>query len=81
LYPNPASDNFTVSFDLADDTWCRFTLLDAQGKVVRLLLEDNIDAGTNQFSFSTAYLAAGTYFLHISSGENNILTKPIVIER
>lgn len=81
LYPNPAHEQFTVTFDLADDAWCKFTLVDVQGKVVRLLLEDNIDAGTNQFSFSTAYLAAGTYFLHINSGEKNILTKPVVIER
>lgn len=79
VYPNPAKNTFTVEFDLESDTHCRFMLVDAQGRLVKLLSEDKVDAGTNRFSFSTAYLSTGTYYLHITSSEKTILSKPVVI--
>jgi hypothetical protein len=79
VFPNPAKSLFSVEFDLESDMHCTFTLVDAQGRVVRMLMDDDIDAGTNRFSFGTAYLATGTYYLHILSGSQNILTRPVVV--
>lgn len=79
LYPNPAKNTFTVEFDLVSDMHCRFELTDGGGRLVRLLLDDQVDAGTNRFSFNTAYLSTGTYHLLIHSGEKTILSKPVII--
>ena len=79
LYPNPAKNTFTVEFDLEANIHCRFALVDVQGRLVKLLSEDEVEAGTNRFSFSTDYLSTGTYYLHITSGAKTILSKALVI--
>jgi hypothetical protein len=79
LYPNPAKNTFTVQFDLDEDTHCRFELIDEQGRLLRLLLDDAVDAGTNRFSFNTTYLSAGRYQLLVIADGNTILDKPVII--
>jgi hypothetical protein len=79
LYPNPSKSEFTIEFDLNEDSHCRFELIDNEGRLVRLLLDDEVDAGTNRFSFNTSYLSKGTYHLTITSGAKTILSKPVVI--
>lgn len=79
VYPNPAAEQFNLSFEQVQTSRCRFSLTDASGKMVQLLLDEQVEAGPNQFSFSTAFLSDGIYYLHISSGDKDLLTKPVVV--
>lgn len=80
LFPNPATEKFSIKFELPADNYTRFTLYDANGKTVRVLLEDRFKAGTNIFSFNTQYLNSGVYFLHISNNGKLLQTEKVIIQ-
>jgi hypothetical protein len=81
IFPNPSSEKFSVQFESSKENFTRFNLYDVSGKLVRTLLEDNLKAGTNIFSFSTEYLSDGTYFLDISDRNKSLRTEKIAIHR
>jgi hypothetical protein len=80
VFPNPASEKFSVKIHLPEGNFTRFDLYDANGRLVRTLLEDKCKAGTSIFSFNTQYLLAGTYFLQINSKGKLLKTEKIVVK-
>jgi hypothetical protein len=67
VYPNPTAERFSVQVSLPTNNYCKFELYDNNGRLVRLLQEDNFKAGDGIYSFNTNYLPNGTYFLKISN--------------
>jgi hypothetical protein len=79
IYPNPSQSIFSVDVNLTTPEYLNFELLDAQGKLVEVLLRDWVKGKENTFSFSTRDLDKGVYFLKISgNNKTNILKKVIV---
>lgn len=72
-YPNPATDQVTVSMAKADNFILKLT--DVQGRVVYQKAERN-SAGT---TINTSQLKPGIYFLSLYNGES-IYTRKLVIE-
>lgn len=69
LYPNPAPrGQLFVEFEIEQPLEVRFSIVDAQGRLVRHLVTSNIKAGMNQLSFSNEPLGSGTYFLVVQDG-------------
>ncbi|MCE3226999.1 MAG: hypothetical protein K0S32_1550 [Bacteroidetes bacterium] len=79
VFPNPANDIFTVEIDIPKQEYLSFEILDAQGKVIHVLLRDWVKVKQNSFSFSTRDLAKGIYFLKISGNNNTNIMKKIVL--
>lgn len=78
VFPNPSIDFVTVKFTMNETDNCHFEIYDVNGKLVKVLLDDLAREGENQFSFSTQPLAAGEYFLRISSIEKILVVKKVV---
>ena len=76
-FPNPVKDMLSVSFDNLVSQRLRFEIYDESYRLVHLLLNDEIKTGANTFSFSTAPLPQGVYFLRISSDNKIILFQKI----
>ena len=74
LFPNPVNDFIQVKFELKKNEYLNFIVFDATGKMVKVLMRENIKAGLHQFSFSTQPLTSGTYFLRISNTEDTIFS-------
>lgn len=81
VFPNPTTDRFSVKVDLPEDNFTGFALYDMNGRVVKKLLEDKCENGTNIFSFTIQYLAAGTYLLQITNKGKLLKTEKISIKR
>ncbi|HLP53035.1 MAG TPA: T9SS type A sorting domain-containing protein [Chitinophagales bacterium] len=81
VFPNPATEKFSVELELPKDNFTQFALYDANGKQVRVLLEDNFKAGTGVFSFNTSHLSHGVYFLKILNKNTLLRTERVVITR
>ncbi len=81
VFPNPASEKFSVKIDLPEGNFTRFALFDANGRLVRVLLEDKCKAGTGIFSFNTQYLTNGIYFLQISNRGQLLKTEKLAINQ
>ncbi|MCY7410334.1 MAG: T9SS type A sorting domain-containing protein, partial [Chitinophagales bacterium] len=80
MYPNPADDLVMIEFELATYTDCTFNLYDAQGKLVKTLMNERVKPGVNHFSFSSKPLAKGIYFLSVISNGKIIESKHLVKE-
>jgi hypothetical protein len=81
IFPNPASNIFSVQTELPKENFTRFSIYDVNGELVHTLLEDNFKAGTNVFSFNTRHLPNGIYFLKISDRNTLLKTDKIIISR
>lgn len=78
LFPNPAQDLFSVDFTIAKPEYMTFELLDAQGKLVTVLMRDWIKLNQNTFQFSLRDVNTGIYFLKITGNNNTNITKKII---
>lgn len=79
VFPNPIQSDFSIEFDLLENTDLRIDLMDANGrKVTELLPFQNLKQGAQRLSFTVpANLTAGNYWLSLTS-KNGVLSKNIV---
>lgn len=78
VYPNPFTETLSITFELPKATMLRLELIDAEGKLVQLLMEDKIKAGVNRISFNGALLPAGTYFVVGTSQTERVFSKQLI---
>ena len=69
LYPNPVTDQLTVSMNLPEGTNLEAQVFDLLGRNVLSRNLGNLPGGQQQFNFSTSDLATGVYSLRISDGQ------------
>ena len=79
LYPNPATDSFTLLVPaVAGATKVTATLLNSLGQAVRTQSAALSAAGV-QLPFDTAHLASGFYLVRVQAG-NSVATKRVTIQ-
>ena len=78
LYPNPASNQTTLEFTIAEDREAVFFLADLNGKVLLENRMGELVAGTHTMSINLQGLASGVYYGHLLSGTDR-QTKELVI--
>lgn len=80
VYPNPASDAFTVAFDLKEAGNLHMELFDVAGRQVATLMNENQNSGMVTRKFVTSGLANGSYWLRISVNGKST-TRKLSIQR
>ena len=65
FYPNPASDNFTLDFDLAASATVSATIIDVTGREVLVIAQDEVLEGAKSLTTSVANLEAGAYIVQV----------------
>lgn len=80
-YPNPATNNVTVSFQLKNDAAANISVTNAVGQIVKTVNVGKVNANQQKdVTISTANMANGVYFYTVkANGEK--LTKRIVISK
>ncbi|MCF8461836.1 MAG: T9SS type A sorting domain-containing protein [Flavobacteriales bacterium] len=78
VFPNPFVNQLEVTFELQESILLRLELVDIEGKLIRLLMEDRIKAGKNRLSFNGSFLTSGTYFLNAYSANERVFSKKII---
>jgi len=79
VFPNPATDVYSVELSLKQPEYLTFELYDAQGRLVKLLLRDLVRSKENVFTFNTQHLTKGVYFLKITGNSATNITKKVVL--
>ena len=80
-YPNPsAADNLTLMYEVETVAQLSITLVDANGKRLRILFEGRADIGSYQIDVDLTDFTDGNYFIHYRTKrrQSNI---PLVIAR
>lgn len=76
IYPNPANDNFNISFNKSMRNSI-VAVVDVSGKIVLVNNFEKADVGT-QLTINTTNLASGIYFVRISSEEKQYFQKLVI---
>ncbi len=74
LYPNPATDNVSIDYTLANASDVNVVLTDLAGKTISTV-NTTANAGANTVSFDTNALTAGVYNVIISTENGNVTKK------
>jgi hypothetical protein len=81
LYPNPASAQIMIRYNLSEESKVSITLFDLTGQVVKdLKPEGNLKPGKQDHVFSLSGLHEGLYFVRFKSGKNT-RTEKLIISR
>ena len=67
IYPNPAVNTTTLTFELAEATVVRIDLRDEKGNLVKNITRDSYTTGKNQVQVELGDLVNGTYYLVLNS--------------
>ncbi|MDR0926751.1 MAG: T9SS type A sorting domain-containing protein [Ignavibacteria bacterium] len=78
IYPNPATDNTTLTLELQQPSRVSVTLNDILGREIKQIYNAFTDAGTFTHSFTTQELPKGIYYLKILSGGEVKVEKVVV---
>lgn len=79
-YPNPATDQTTISYQLSANSTVGFVLTDINGKTITQKQLPNTTAGAHQLTISTANLAAGTYLYTITANGYSLTKRLVVVQ-
>lgn len=79
VFPNPAIDQFSVSFDMMERADINVSIYDMEGKLVKVLLTDNLKPGSKTVQFNRNALAGGTYLVTVSSNDKIISNEKLII--
>lgn len=79
MYPNPATDMFTLEFDNTQAGIVKVFLRNAEGKLVKLLLNDYLRVSKNTVMFNKLALPNGVYFVEIQMGDQQLISKKLII--
>jgi hypothetical protein len=75
LFPNPASDELTIAYNVADETDVQVYILDFAGRILRTV---NVTSGTNQERINISDLQAGCYLVQLVAGEGRMNERLVV---
>ena len=79
VFPNPAIDQVTFSFELSRSGIVRVDIVTIMGRTVATF-ENEFDAGSNRFNWNVqGNLEPGTYLVHMQSGGLSAIQKFVVI--
>lgn len=67
-YPNPFSDLTAIEFVLPVAEKVRITLVDLQGRTIRILLDERRSAGSHTVGFNKTGLSSGIYIYRMQAG-------------
>ncbi len=77
VYPNPASDELTINYQLEKSAVVNINLIDLQGKQHMVLHKETNAMRIQTESLNISHLPPGVYFLRLQAG-NDVVTKKVV---
>ncbi len=79
-YPNPFNPTTRFGFRIADLGLVRFTIFDAVGKEVQVLVNQELSPGTYEIDFDGSALPSGVYYYTFKAGEFTQTKKMVLIK-
>lgn len=78
VYPNPATENVTMEYNVAETQQVSWTMTNTLGEVVRIGTNESATQGANRVNVATSDLADGVYFMNLTTTEG-VYTQRVVI--
>ena len=68
-YPNPATSQSVISFNLGKAENVSLKVFDARGALVETMMQGKLDEGEHRFVLDKKNLSSGLYFVNIKAGD------------
>ena len=79
-YPNPFNPVTMISYSIPQKGLVTVKVFDVTGKLVRTLVNETMEAGSNSVMFDASSLSSGVYFYNIVSGSFTDTKKMILVK-
>jgi hypothetical protein len=79
-YPNPFKERTTIKFCVAYKTKVKLEVFNSEDNIIKILVDEEKEAGTYQFDFDTIGLTEGTYFYQLAAENYKSDKKMILIK-
>ncbi len=79
-YPNPFNSKTKINFSIPKKGFTKISVYDLLGKLVSILISENLNEGKYSVDFDAGNLASGIYFYRIESNSFNHVNKMILIK-
>ncbi len=80
VYPNPATDNLTVSYSIDFDAEVNISVVNLLGQKVLSEQKQYQQSGAITESIDISNIPAGIYYVQVSSGNKSLLTQKLLIK-
>ncbi len=78
VFPSPANENISVTFDLLEEKKVEITLIDILGKTVKYIAKQQLNNGNHTLTIPVHDLSKGIYFVKLNVDELTTTEKIIV---
>lgn len=75
LFPNPASNQLMINYQIKATAALNITLTDLNGKVITTIFQDKISAGTYNQTFDLSEISNGIYLVNFKLNEQSTIQK------
>ncbi|MCE1163784.1 MAG: T9SS type A sorting domain-containing protein [Bacteroidetes bacterium] len=79
-YPNPFNPVTKIRFQIPAKTGVQIAVYDVKGRLVQMLIDEEIKAGMYEITYDGSGLGSGTYFCVMTAGEFKEVKKLILIK-
>ena len=75
VYPNPFNPETKISYSVLHPTRISISVFDVNGRLIRTLFNQNVNAGDHSFIWDASDLTSGVYFIKLSSDNFSKISK------
>jgi uncharacterized protein (TIGR02145 family) len=79
LYPNPSSNQISITFTLENPAQVELEVLNRLGQVMSVIQDESLSQGTHSVTWNAEGLPSGIYFYHLSAGSRSSTGKMVVV--
>jgi len=76
-YPNPGNGNSTIKYSVDATSQIKITVMDMQGKLIKVLSDKKQEAGVYNVQWDNGSLTAGTYL--VIASKNGVVKQTIKV--
>lgn len=80
ISPNPVFERASFTFEVPQTGYYKAEILDLNGKVVSLVVEDRLIRGKAKLAFDTHHLSQGMYFVRVTGESKELMQGKFVVE-
>jgi len=80
-YPNPANNLINFSFELLKENDTRVAIYDAYGKLIDVINQSTLSAGTQNIAYDVRNLASGVYYVSVTTEGSATYTERFVVSK
>ncbi len=79
-YPNPFNPETNIKFSIPVSSNVKLTVFDITGKIVSVLVNENLNAGVYSISYNASVISSGAYFYRLETAGYTETRKMIIVK-